>query len=88
VRDGEIVTACQASCPTQAIVFGDLNDPNSRVSQALKDQRHYSLLEELNTRPAIQYATKIRNIDKLKGGRHGGHGSDHKETQHEKGGHA
>lgn len=87
VRDGEIVTACQSSCPTQAIVFGDLNDPNSKVSQSLKDQRHYSLLEELNTRPAIQYATKIRNTVSLKGDKHG-HGGGHNETKNEKGGHA
>jgi MoCo/4Fe-4S cofactor protein with predicted Tat translocation signal len=76
LKDGDIVTACQASCPTNAIVFGDLNDPESAVSKALKDTRHYSLLEELNTRPAIQYASKIRNADKLKGEKHsekGGH---------------
>lgn len=72
MKDGDVVTACQASCPTQAIVFGDLNDPKSRVSLSLTDQRHYSLLEDLNTRPAVQYASKIRNVDKLKGDR-GGH---------------
>ncbi len=66
VRDGEIQTACQASCPTNAIVFGDVNDPNSKVSQLLKDQRYYSLLVDLNTRPAVKYASKIRNTDKLK----------------------
>lgn len=67
VRDGEIVTACQSSCPTGAIVFGDLNDPESRLSKKLQDKRHYPLLEDLNTRPAIQYASKVRNADKLKG---------------------
>ena len=66
VRDGEIQTACQASCPTNAIVFGDVNDPNSKVSQLLKDQRYYSMLVDLNTRPAVKYASKIRNTDKLK----------------------
>jgi molybdopterin-containing oxidoreductase family iron-sulfur binding subunit len=67
VKDGDVVTACQSSCPTGAIVFGDLNDPNSRVSQTLKEERYYSLLEELNTRPAVRYASKIRNTEKLKG---------------------
>ncbi len=52
VRDGEIVTACQAVCPTDVIVFGDINDPTSRVSKLKNDQRNYKLLEELNTNPA------------------------------------
>ncbi len=85
LRDGDVVTACQASCPTQAIVFGDLNNPESKVAQALKDARHYSLLEDLNTRPAVQYASKIRNSEKLKGESHGG---GHNESQAAKGGHA
>ena len=52
MRDGEIVTACQAVCPTEAIVFGNINDPNSRVSKLKAEQRNYSLLGELNTRAA------------------------------------
>ncbi len=52
IRDGEIVTACQAACPAEAIVFGDMNDPNSRVSKLKAQQRNYGLLEDLNTRPA------------------------------------
>jgi molybdopterin-containing oxidoreductase family iron-sulfur binding subunit len=51
VRDGEIVTACQAVCPTEAIVFGDINDPNSRVSKLKQSSRDYSVLGELNTKP-------------------------------------
>ena len=51
VRDGEIVTACQSVCPTEAIVFGNINDPNSKVSRLKALDRDYSLLGELNTRP-------------------------------------
>lgn len=62
VKDGEIVTACQQSCPTDAIVFGDINDKTSRIHQiAMNSPRGYRVLEELNTRPSITYLTKIRN---------------------------
>ena len=61
VRDGEIVTACQAVCPTEAIVFGDVNDPKSRVSKLKAEQRNYSLLGELNTKPRTTYLTALRN---------------------------
>ncbi|MDQ1729170.1 MAG: hypothetical protein QOD33_1295 [Pyrinomonadaceae bacterium] len=61
VRDGEIVTACQAVCPTEAIVFGDVNDPRSRVSQLKAEQRNYSLLADLNTKPRTTYLTALRN---------------------------
>jgi MoCo/4Fe-4S cofactor protein with predicted Tat translocation signal len=61
VRDGEIVTACQAVCPTEAIVFGDVNDPESRVSKLKADQRNYSLLSELNTKPRTTYLSALRN---------------------------
>src|SRR5574341_7103 len=61
LRDGEIVTACQQSCPADAIVFGDLNDPGSRVSALAVDGRGYHVLEELNTRPAITYLARVWN---------------------------
>ncbi|MBM4001228.1 MAG: 4Fe-4S dicluster domain-containing protein [Planctomycetes bacterium] len=64
IADGAILTACQQSCPAQAIVFGDRNDPDSRVSQALADPRRYRVLEEFNFRPAVAYSRVVRNRDK------------------------
>ncbi|HTV02631.1 MAG TPA: TAT-variant-translocated molybdopterin oxidoreductase [Luteitalea sp.] len=61
VRDGEIKTACQSACPTQAITFGDLNDPESRVAKLRAEPRNYGLLEDLNTRPRTTYLAAVRN---------------------------
>ena len=61
VRDGEILTACQQSCPTQAIIFGNRNDPQSAVAHRKASPLDYVLLEELNTRPRTSYAAVIRN---------------------------
>lgn len=72
IRDGEVVTACQASCPTGAIIFGDMNNPESMVSKAFKEARTYALLEELNTQPATRYQSKIRNTHSLKEQKHHG----------------
>jgi molybdopterin-containing oxidoreductase family iron-sulfur binding subunit len=61
IGDGEVVTACQAACPTQAIVFGDLNDEKSTVSRAKRSPLDYALLAELNTRPRTSYAARVVN---------------------------
>ncbi len=61
VRDGEIRTACQQVCPAEAIVFGNINDPASRVAALRKHDRGYRLLEELNTKPRTMYLGKLRN---------------------------
>ncbi|HYC93578.1 MAG TPA: TAT-variant-translocated molybdopterin oxidoreductase [Thermoanaerobaculia bacterium] len=61
VRDGEVTTACQQACPTDAIVFGDMNDPASKVAQLKGQHHHYALLEELQTRPRTTYLGTVRN---------------------------
>jgi molybdopterin-containing oxidoreductase family iron-sulfur binding subunit len=61
IRDGEIQTACQQACPTQAIEFGDLNQPESRVAKAHEDARAYAMLAELNVKPRTKYLARIRN---------------------------
>ena len=61
IRDGEIVTACQQACPSQAIVFGDLNQKTSRVAQLHASPRRYALLEELQTKPRTTYLAAVRN---------------------------
>jgi molybdopterin-containing oxidoreductase family iron-sulfur binding subunit len=61
IRDGEIVTACEAVCPAKAITFGNINDPASRVSQLKADKLNYALLGELNTRPRTTYLGALRN---------------------------
>jgi molybdopterin-containing oxidoreductase family iron-sulfur binding subunit len=59
--DGEVVTACAQTCPTEAIVFGDLADPKSRVAALSADGRAYRMLEELNIRPRTAYLAKVNN---------------------------
>ena len=64
IRDGEVVTACQSACPTEAIIFGDMGDPTSAVAKAKKDERDYTLLNELNTQPRTTYLAGLKNQNK------------------------
>ncbi|HSH34550.1 MAG TPA: hypothetical protein VLB31_13070, partial [Actinomycetota bacterium] len=59
IRDGEFTTACAQACPSDAIVFGNVRDPESRVAKRKQDPRGYRILEELNVRPAITYLAKV-----------------------------
>jgi len=61
IGDGEVITACQAVCPTEAIVFGNANDPKSRVAQLKREKRNYGLLADLNTQPRTTYLSSLRN---------------------------
>lgn len=61
LRDGDIQMACQQACSANAIIFGDANDPESEVSKALRNERVYYVLEEINVQPGIGYMTKVRN---------------------------
>lgn len=82
-KDGDIKTACQQSCPTGAIVFGDLNDPESEVAKLFRDDRAFTVLEEVKTLPSVSYMTKVRNLkaDEVKVHPHG---EEHKAETHEK----
>ncbi|HED65801.1 MAG TPA: 4Fe-4S dicluster domain-containing protein [Planctomycetes bacterium] len=62
LADGDILVACQQSCPTNAILFGDLNDPESKVSKWFERRRAYGVLEELNIRPSVRYLARVRNV--------------------------
>ncbi|MCB2212276.1 4Fe-4S dicluster domain-containing protein [bacterium] len=63
LRDGEIKPACQQSCSAGAIVFGDMNDPNSEIARLISSGRSYKMLEELNVRPSVHYLAAVRNSD-------------------------
>jgi len=62
INDGEIKTACQESCPADAIMFGDINDPKSRISRVRQNPRRYQVLEEIKNLPVVSYLTKVRNL--------------------------
>ena len=61
VKDGEFQTACSAACNTGAMVFGDINDENSKIAEVKKDDRMYHLLDHIGTKPNVFYHTKVRN---------------------------
>ncbi len=63
IRDGEVITACQQSCPTEAIVFGNINDPESKVAKLKQQQRTYQVLADLNTRPRTTYVAGVLNFN-------------------------
>ena len=75
LADGDIQTACQQSCPAKAIVFGDLNDPESQIAQAVENPRNYGVLEEFNFRPTVSYLRMVRNKEPNEEE----HSSDHEE---------
>ncbi len=71
VADGDIETACQQSCPADAITFGDLNDPESEVGKLALSKRGYTVLSELNVKPGVTYLANVRNAaDRSGGGEH------------------
>jgi MoCo/4Fe-4S cofactor protein with predicted Tat translocation signal len=89
IRDGEVTTACEQSCPTQAITFGDISEPDSRVSKAKASGRDYAMLAELNVKPRTSFLAKVRNphedlaVHGAAGhGSHDSHGKDKKGEQH------
>ena len=77
--DGAVQTACQQACPADAIVFGDVNDPDSKIARLRASKRGYHVLEELNIKPNVTYLARVRNPagdapeepDDKKGGHHG-----------------
>lgn len=87
--DGDVKTACQQSCPADALVFGDMNDENSEIAKLFKNERKYVLLEEYNVQPSVGYLTKIRNVNEPIAGeqkapvKHEEHHESAKATEHE-----
>ena len=96
IPDGAVVTACQQACPAGAIVFGDLNDPSSRVAKLHGSKVSYGMLEELNVKPRVKYLARVSNPGVEQGGDahgHHDHGSesghgDHAEANHQNGAHS
>ncbi|MBK6911040.1 MAG: TAT-variant-translocated molybdopterin oxidoreductase [bacterium] len=84
VQDGDFLTACQQTCPTNAISFGNTNNPDSLVSKLKQDPRAYHVIAELNTKPQVTYFTKLRNRPLRDSDHAGGHG----EASHDGGNHS
>jgi Fe-S-cluster-containing dehydrogenase component len=88
IVDGSIKTACQQACPTNAIMFGDVNDENSEIAKWRNDERNYFLLEEVGIKPTVSYMVKVRNQDEpileesAHGAKHEDKHEDHKEEKH------
>ena len=61
IKDGDVVTACQQACPTNAIEFGNIIDPDSKIAQSKKSDRRYEMLAELNIKPRTSYLAKLKN---------------------------
>jgi molybdopterin-containing oxidoreductase family iron-sulfur binding subunit len=76
VADGEVVTACQQVCPAEAIVFGNINDPASRLSKLRAEALNYSLLGDLNTRPRTTYLAALKNVNPALASDSGEHGNE------------
>jgi Fe-S-cluster-containing dehydrogenase component/anaerobic selenocysteine-containing dehydrogenase len=74
LKDGDVRTACQQTCPTDAIIFGDVNDPESRVSKHRNSPQAFRALEILNTKPMVSYLSKVRNKTAKAGPKEGAHG--------------
>jgi molybdopterin-containing oxidoreductase family iron-sulfur binding subunit len=77
IRDGEIVTACQQACPTNAITFGNINDKNSRVSKIKAQSRNYGVIADLNTRPRTTYIAEVTNPNQALAGAPVEHAPEH-----------
>lgn len=85
LKDGEIQPACVQSCPTGALVFGNLNDEQAEVTRHMKSERNYHLLEQLHTLPSVGYLTKVRNVeggDAAEGSHGRDHGGEHRGEEH------
>ena len=72
LNDGEIQPACQQSCPANAIVFGDMNDKQSKIASIMKDPRYYRALEEIGVQPAVGYLTLVHDRENNEGEKHNG----------------
>ncbi len=88
LKDGDVQTACSSVCPSNAIVFGDMNDENSEISKLFKNERSYVMLEEYNVQPSVKYLTQIRNVEETLAGdykvpAHEGHSEKHESKEHQ-----